>query len=141
MPERTRRDIVRDITARHEQPDGYVRAMYARWWTEFVEKVSFRTGKVTLINWAGGDPHFRFEIMVYDSYEDTWRPLHVIEGFSAYMIEFHKPEDPHRCPVVREFHRTFRKLFAHEVDEYFKFDGKRIFDPHNEETRLPGVLY
>jgi hypothetical protein len=110
-------------------------------WEEYVKRITFRVGKVTLVNYAGGDPHFEFEIMVYDSVKDEWRPLTIIEGISNHMIRYAQPDDPRRCVVVGWFHRQFRRMFIHECDEYFMFDGVRIFNPHDPETRLTGVIY
>jgi hypothetical protein len=89
-----------------------------------------------LINWVEGDPHFEFTIKVVDSYTGEVRPLRIVERADLNLILHANPEDPRRCPVVRWFHRTLRRLYMHEADEQFLVDGKHIFDPHNPETRL-----
>lgn len=34
--------------------------------------------------------------------------------------------------IIEQAHRLARKLFEHEVDELFRYDGKKIFDPHRK---------
>lgn len=112
-------------------------SIYRKYWEIWLidHRITLGNGRVELINWAGGNPHFEFTIKVVDSYTGEVRPLRIVEGISAYMIRDARP-DPYRCPIVRWFHRTLRRLYEHEADEQFMHNGAHIFDPHNPDTRL-----
>jgi hypothetical protein len=110
-------------------------------WKDFVENVDLANGTITLINFAGGDPTLEIRMKVFDSYRHNVRELTETRRFPLHLIDLERPDDLRHCPVVRQVHQFARDMFIHECDEQFLFDGEHIFDPHREETRLPGVIW
>ncbi len=91
------------------------------------------------------------------SYKPNWKIMatHNVDQFAVVMCVMHKAEDTYHpgveIPVVltktlhnlslershgedfllEEVHRMIREVELHELDEWFKYKGQRIYDPHN----------